>query len=77
MGVNAVSGFLSPAEESFLQALLWEEVNLKKAPATRAAEKHALSLVRCLEPANRLSPNLQGEALNRLGNGPCPVADWP
>ena len=34
-------------------------------------------MIRCLEPANRLSPNLQGEALNRLRRGACPAAEWP
>ena len=46
-------------------------------PATRAAEEHGISLIRCLEPANRLSPNLQGEALNRIRDGACPMAAWP
>ncbi|MCI0381110.1 MAG: hypothetical protein L0215_26295 [Gemmataceae bacterium] len=68
---------LTPAEEAFLQALLWEEGHLLKGPATRAAEEHGLSLIRCLEPANRLSPNLRGEALNRLREGACPAAQWP
>ncbi len=75
MGMNAC--FLTPLEEAFLQALLWEEGRLLKGPATEAAEEHGLSLVRCLEPANRLSPNLQGEALNRLRQGPSPAAEWP
>jgi hypothetical protein len=69
--------YLSPAEEAFLQAMLWEEGHLVKGPATRVAEAHGLSLLRCLEPANRLSPNLHGEALNRLRDGVCPAADWP
>jgi len=76
MGMNAVIG-LSPAEEAFLQALLWEEGHLSKGPATRAAEEHGLSLLRALEPANRLSPNLHGEALNRLREAACPAAKWP
>jgi hypothetical protein len=41
------------------------------------AEGHELSLIRCLEPANRLSPNLHGEALNRLRESACPAAKWP
>src|SRR5437588_11257020 len=77
MGVNAATCCLSPAEEAFLQALLWEEGHLLKGPATRAAEERGLSLLRCLEPANGLSPNLQGEALNRLRDSACPAADWP
>jgi hypothetical protein len=58
MGRNTAVCCLSPAEEAFLQALLWEEGYLLQGPATRAAEEHRLSLIRCLEPANRLSPNL-------------------
>jgi hypothetical protein len=77
MGVSATTNGLSPAEEAFLQALLWEEGHLLHGPATRAAEEHGLSLLRCLEPANRLSPNLHGEALNRLREGTCPPAEWP
>jgi hypothetical protein len=77
MGMNAATCCLSPAEEAFLQALLWEEGHLLHGPATRAAEEHRLSLIRCLEPANRLSPNLQGEALNRLRESACPAAAWP
>jgi hypothetical protein len=77
MGVTSPSRHLSPAEEVFLQALLWEEGHLLHGPATRAAEARGLSLLRCLEPANRLSPNLQGEALNRLQAAPCPVGEWP
>jgi hypothetical protein len=77
MGVIAENSRLTPAEEAFLQALLWEEGRLLTGPATRTAEQHGLSLIRCLEPANRLSPNLQGEALNRLRDSPCPVAAWP
>jgi hypothetical protein len=77
MGMNPAPCCLSPAEEAFLQALLWEEGHLLKGPATRTAEEHGLSLLRCLEAANRLSPNLQGEALNRLHDRPCPVAEWP
>jgi hypothetical protein len=77
MGVSTTSGGLSPAEEAFLQALLWEEGRLLRGPATRTAEEHGLSLLRCLEPANRLSPNLRGVALNRPREGPCPAAEWP
>ncbi|HKI32346.1 MAG TPA: hypothetical protein VKA46_10795 [Gemmataceae bacterium] len=39
---------LSPAEEDFLQALLWEEGHLLKDPATCRAEERGLSLLRCL-----------------------------
>ena len=64
-------------EAAFLQALLWEEGYLLHGPATRAAEAQGLSLLRCLEPANRLSPSLHGEALNRLRDSGCPAAAWP
>jgi hypothetical protein len=77
MGMNTENSGLSRDEEAFLQALLWEEGHFVQGPATHAAREHGLSLLRCLEPANRLSPNLQGEALNRLGEGPCPPAEWP
>jgi hypothetical protein len=77
MGMNTLTSYLSPREEAFLQALLWEEGRLLKGPATRTAEEHGLSLIRCLEPANRLSPNLRGEALSRLRDGACPEAEWP
>lgn len=77
MDVNLANSGLTPAEESFLQALLWEEANLVRGAATRTAEARGLALLRCLEPANRLSTNLQGEALNHLCEGPCPVAAWP
>src|SRR6266581_6980741 len=77
MDMSAAIPYLTPSEEAFLQALLWEEGRLLKGSATRAAEEHGLSLIRCLEPANRLSPNLQGEALNRLRDGTCPIAAWP
>ena len=76
-GMKSVSSGLSPAEEAFLQALLREEGRLLRGPATRAAEEHGLSLIRCLEPANRLTSNLRGEALNRLAESPCPSAEWP
>jgi hypothetical protein len=46
-------------------------------PATRAASGHGLSLLRCLEVANRLSPNLQGEALARVKSRASPAAEWP
>lgn len=68
---------LTPVEEAFLQALLWEEAHLTKGPATRVAQEHGLSLIRCLEAANRLSPNLRGVALNRIREGDCPAAPWP
>ena len=68
---------LTRDEETFLAAVLWEEGRFVKGPATRAAQEHDLSILRCLEPANRLSPNLHGEALNRLTEGPCPPAVWP
>jgi hypothetical protein len=77
MGMNNSTQALTPAEEAFLQALLWEEGHLQKGPATHAAEEHGLLLLRCLEPANRLSPNLHGDALNHLRESPCPAADWP
>ncbi len=77
MGVNSEIHRLSPAEENYLRALLWEEGHLLRGPATRAANDHQLSLIRCLEPANRLSPNLQGEALNRTREIACPTAEWP
>ena len=77
MGMNTSTCGLAPTEEAFLQALLWEEGHLLNGPATLAAKAHGLSLLRCLEPANRLSANLHGEALNRLREGPCPVAEWP
>ncbi|MCI0638786.1 MAG: hypothetical protein L0Y72_09775 [Gemmataceae bacterium] len=75
--MNTSTSFLTPAEEAFLQALLWEEGHLLKGPATRAVEEHELSLIRLLEPANQLSPNLHGEALNRLRESACPAAGWP
>ena len=77
MGMNPATCRLSPAEQAFLQALLWEEGHLLRGTATRAAEEHQFSLIRCLEPANILSPNLQGEALNRLRDSACPAAEWP
>jgi hypothetical protein len=77
MGMNTSPRGLTPAEEAFLQALLWEEGHLLKGPATRRAEERGLSLLRCLEPGNRLSPNLHGEALNRLRESACPAAEWP
>jgi hypothetical protein len=68
---------LTPEEELFLQAMLWEEGHLIRGPATRAAQQHGLSLLRCLEPANRLTPNLHGEELNKVQQGPSPPAEWP
>ena len=75
MGVNLDS--LKPPEVAFLQALLWEEAHLVNGSATRTARERALSLIRCLEPVNRLVPDFQGESLNRLREGPCPTAEWP
>ena len=77
MGMNPATCLLHPAEEAYLQALLWEEGHLLEGPATRAAQAHGLSLLRCLEAANRLSANLHGEALNRLRDSACPAAEWP
>jgi hypothetical protein len=77
MGMNATSSGLTSAEEAFLQALLWEEGHLLRGSATQTAEEHGLSLLRCLEPANRLSPNLNGEALNRIRESARPTAEWP
>jgi hypothetical protein len=77
MSVSATSGGLSPAEEGFLQALLWEEGQFLRGPATRTAQEQGLSLLRCLEPASRLSPNLHGEALNRPREGAYPGTEWP
>ena|SRR5437867_10708712 len=77
MGISTVTSRLTPAEEAFLQALLWEEGHLQQGPASRAASEHELSLLRALEVANRLSPNLHGEALARIQEGPCPMAEWP
>jgi hypothetical protein len=37
MGLN-VATLLTPAEEVFLQALLWEEGHLLEGPATQAAQ---------------------------------------
>ena len=45
--------------------------------ATGIAADHGLVLLRCLEPANRLYPNLHGETLSRLRDGFCPEAVWP
>jgi len=77
MGMSTVTSRLTPAEESFLQALLWEEGHLQQGSATRAASVHGLSLLRLLEVANRLSSNLHGEALARIQEGACPTAEWP
>jgi hypothetical protein len=77
MGMTLVSSRLSATEEAYLQALLWEEANLVTGPATRAALDHGLSLLRCLEAANRLSPTLHGAGLARIQEGPCPLARWP
>ncbi len=77
MEVKPNSKGLSQPEEAFLQALLWEEGHLVRGSATRTAEEHGLSLLRCLEVANKLSPNLHGSALNRVQQGTCPAATWP
>ena len=37
--------------------------------------RHGLSLLRCLEVANRLSPNLHGE--DRIRDSACRAPDWP
>ena len=77
MGITTTNSRLTRFEEAFLRALLWEEVHLRPGPATRAASEHGLSLLRCLEVANRLSSNLHGEALARIHDGACPTAEWP
>jgi hypothetical protein len=77
MGMKLPTTHLTRAEESFLQALLWEEGRLVNGPATQAAKQHGLTLVRCLEVVNRLVPDFQGEALNRIRAGSCPDAEWP
>jgi hypothetical protein len=77
MGITTANSRLTRIEEVFLRALLWEESHLQPGPATRAASEHGLSLLRCLEVANRLSPNLQGEALARIHEEACPTAEWP
>jgi hypothetical protein len=77
MDVKPNSNGLSQPEEAFLQALLWEEGHMVRGSATRTGEEHGLSLLRCLEVANKLSPNLHGSALNRLEQSACPAAPWP
>jgi hypothetical protein len=77
MGVSTATNRLTRPEEAFLQALLWEESHLQRGPATRTASEHGLSLLQCLEVANRLSPNLHGEALARIHENACPTAEWP
>jgi hypothetical protein len=77
MGISTASSRLTRVEEAFLRALLWEESHLQPGPATRAASEHGLSLIRCLEVANRLSPNLHGEALARIHEEACPKGHWP
>jgi hypothetical protein len=74
---NATTSNLTPEEETFLQAWLWEAGHLLQGPASRAAKEHGLSLIRVLEPVNHLSSQFQGEALNRLNQGPCPPTTWP
>src|SRR5262249_46316036 len=75
--ISTVTSRLTTAEEAYLQAILWEEGHLQQGPATRAASEHGLSLLRCLEVANRLSPNLHGKALARIQVDACPTAAWP
>ncbi|SRR6266568_4854012 len=77
MGITTASSHLTRAEETFLRALLWEESHLQHGLATRAALEHGLSLLRCLEVANRLSPNLHGQALARIHEEACPTTEWP
>ena len=77
MRMTTATSRLPAGEEAFLQALLWEEGHLLRGPGTRAASDHGLSLLRCLEVANRLSPHLHGAALARIQESPCPVGDWP
>src|SRR2546426_11141520 len=77
MGINTASTHLTRAEEAFLRAFLWEHSHLRPGRATQAASEHGLSLLRCLEVANRLSPNLHGEALARIHEEACPKAEWP
>ena len=78
LGMNQLpTNRLTREEENFLGAGLWEEWYLVKGPATLAAQEHGLSILRCLEPVNRLSANFYGEALNRLAKGPCPPTAWP
>jgi hypothetical protein len=77
MGVKTLTTRLTEAEEAFLRAMLWEEGRLVQGPASQVARENGLSMLRCLEVANRLSPNLHGEALARLQDGPCPAAEWP
>jgi len=77
MGIETLTNRLTAAEEAFIQALLWEEGRLIQGPASRAAQEHGLSMLRCLEVASRLSPNLQGEALVKLQDADCPPAEWP
>jgi hypothetical protein len=77
MGITTASSRLTPVEEAFLRALLWEEAHLQRGPATRTALEHGLSLLRCLEVANRLSPNLHGQELARIHEETCPATEWP
>ena len=77
MGISTVSNRLTSAEEAFLRTLLWEESHLQRGQATRSASENGLSVLRCLEVANRLSPNLHGQALARIHDDPCPKAEWP
>jgi hypothetical protein len=77
MGITTATSRLTAAEEAFLYAMLWEQTHFLPGPATRMASERGLSLLRIMEPANRLSPNLQGEVLAQIQEGPCPQFEWP
>jgi hypothetical protein len=68
---------LTPEEEQFFRALLWEETHLTRGPASLLAQEKGFSLIRALEPANQLTTNLRGDALAGLTEGPRPEAGWP
>lgn len=72
--MNAPNNRLTAPEEAFLRALLWEESQLIRGPASRAAAIHELNLLRCLEAANRLAPDLQAMAYT---SPPADTAEWP
>jgi len=74
MDMNTANSRLTAAEEAFLRALLWEESQLVRGPASRAAAAQGLNLLRCLEAANRLAPDLQTGAYTAPPDGP---AEWP
>lgn len=74
MDMNKANSRLTVAEEAFLRALLWEESQLVRGPASHAAASQGLNLLRCLEAANRLAPNLQDTAYSAP---PVVVAEWP